>query len=74
MGGLMVQAGLTLVTVKLAFILLFLLLIGPTATHALAKAALFSGVRPMIGKRSSGDEVADGDSTPNEASGRPPSS
>ncbi|MGE0118631.1 MAG: monovalent cation/H(+) antiporter subunit G [Dongiaceae bacterium] len=44
--GLMLQAGLTLVTVKLVLILAFLFLTGPTATHALARAALISGVKP----------------------------
>ncbi|HKJ15828.1 MAG TPA: monovalent cation/H(+) antiporter subunit G [Xanthomonadales bacterium] len=43
--GIMVQAGLTLATVKLAAILLFLLFTGPTASNALASAALLSGVR-----------------------------
>jgi multicomponent Na+:H+ antiporter subunit G len=41
--GLMLQAGATLVSVKLAAILLFLLLTGPTASNALASAALLSG-------------------------------
>lgn len=44
--GLMVQAGLSLVTVKLALTLVFLLVTGPTATHALARAALHGGLRP----------------------------
>ena len=38
--GLTLQAGLTLVTIKLALILIFLLLTGPTAIHALVNAAL----------------------------------
>ena len=41
--GIILQAGLTLVTVKLIAILLFLLLTGPTASNALASAALLSG-------------------------------
>lgn len=44
--GLMVQAGASFVTVKLVLILLFLLLTSPTASHALAHAALLSGYRP----------------------------
>jgi multicomponent Na+:H+ antiporter subunit G len=44
--GLMVQSGLTLISVKLLFILIFLFFTSPTATHALAKAALFNGLRP----------------------------
>ena len=46
LAGIMVQAGLTLATVKLLAILVFLLLTGPTATYALANAALLSGMRP----------------------------
>lgn len=38
--GLMVQGGLTLVTVKLFFLLVFLWFTSPTACHALAKAAV----------------------------------
>ena len=41
--GLMLQAGLTLISLKLIAILLFLLLTGPTATNALASAALLAG-------------------------------
>jgi multicomponent Na+:H+ antiporter subunit G len=44
--GLMLQSGLTLVTVKLAFLIVFLFLTTPTATHALAKAALHGGLVP----------------------------
>jgi multicomponent Na+:H+ antiporter subunit G len=44
--GLMLQSGFTLVTVKLAFLIVFLLLTTPTATHALAKAALHGGLEP----------------------------
>ena len=41
--GLILQAGLTLVSVNLVAILLFLLLTGPTAANALASAALLAG-------------------------------
>ena len=41
--GLMLQAGVTLTCVKLAAILLFLLLTGPTSSNALASAALLAG-------------------------------
>ena len=44
--GIMLQAGFSLATVKLLAILGFLLLTGPTATYALANAALLSGMRP----------------------------
>jgi len=45
--GLMLQEGLTLVTFKLALILWLMLFTGPTATHALAKAALHGGLEPL---------------------------
>ncbi|WP_440997682.1 monovalent cation/H(+) antiporter subunit G [Arhodomonas sp. SL1] len=44
--GLALQSGLSLLTIKLALILLFLLFTTPTATHALARAALADGLRP----------------------------
>jgi multicomponent Na+:H+ antiporter subunit G len=46
LAGLMVQAGLTLVSVKLLMIILFLFITTPTATHAVAKAAMLSGLKP----------------------------
>lgn len=46
--GLMVYGGLSLVTVKLVFLLLFLLFMGPVATHALAAAALQAGIKPEV--------------------------
>lgn len=45
-GGIMLQAGLSLATIKLAAIVIFLLLTGPTATYALANAALQAGLLP----------------------------
>ena len=56
--GLMIQAGLTLVAAKLAMIGLLLLLTSPTATHALARAALMSGLKPLLGARRSTPEGA----------------
>jgi len=44
--GVMLQAGPSLAAIKLAAILLFLLLTSPTATNALASAALLAGLRP----------------------------
>ncbi len=44
--GLMLQAGFSLVSVKLLAILVFLLLTGPTASYAMANASLLSGRRP----------------------------
>jgi multicomponent Na+:H+ antiporter subunit G len=47
--GLVLQAGFTLVAVKLLFILGLLWLTSPTATHAIAKAARASGLEPLTG-------------------------
>ena len=44
--GIMLQAGLSLATVKLIAILIFLLLTGPKASYAIANAALLSGMKP----------------------------
>ena len=44
--GIMLQAGLTLASIKLLAIALFLMLTGPTATYALANSALLSGLMP----------------------------
>lgn len=44
--GMILQAGLTLASVKLVAIMLFLLLTAPTASYALANAALQTGMRP----------------------------
>ena len=44
--ALALQAGLSLVTLKLALIALFLFITGPTASHAVANAAFVAGSRP----------------------------
>ena len=44
--GMMIQAGWGLVFFKLVMILLFSFLAGTTASHAIAKAALKSGLKP----------------------------
>lgn len=44
--GVMLQAGLSLAAIKLAAILLFLLFTSPTASNALASAALLAGTKP----------------------------
>jgi len=44
--GIMLQAGISLYSIKLAAILVFLLLTGPTASNALASAALLAGNEP----------------------------
>lgn len=47
LAGLMLQAGWSLNLTKLALILVFILFTNPTATHALAKAALHGGLKPL---------------------------
>ena len=46
--GLMFQAGLSLVTVKLILISLFIFFTSPTATQAVANAARVMGLKPML--------------------------
>lgn len=46
LGGLMLQAGWTLVLAKLAFVLVLLWITSPTAAHAIARAALEDGLEP----------------------------
>lgn len=46
--GLMLQAGLTLVTLKLAMILLAFVFTAPVATHAVAQAALHQEIKPKL--------------------------
>ena len=48
--GLMLQAGWSLVTFKLFITLVFLLFTSSTAAHALAKAAVHSGLKPWTNK------------------------
>ena len=48
LAGLMVHEGFTLVTAKLALVLVFLILTSPTAGHALAKAAFLRGLAPKL--------------------------
>lgn len=45
--GLMLQAGFTLMSVKLGFIMVFLLFTTPAATHAFAQTALRNGLIPI---------------------------
>ena len=56
--GLMLHAGIGLVTVKLLTILFFLLVTSPTSAHALAKAAISHGLDPR------GADKGGGPSTP----------
>ncbi len=47
LAGLMVQAGISLAALKLAFIGVTLFFTGPTSTYALADACLSGGVKPL---------------------------
>lgn len=64
--GMCLQAGWSLVTVKLLIIGAFLFITGPTATHAVANAALATGMRPreaegLTGARTDDEIRADAD-------------
>ena len=53
--GIVLQAGWSLAAIKLLAILAFLLLTGPTASYALANAAVLSGVEPGSKTRDGGE-------------------
>lgn len=46
--GLALQSGFTLVSVKLLFMGVLIFFASPTATHALARAAMVRGQRPLL--------------------------
>lgn len=46
--GLIVYEGLTMNSVKLTFIVLFVMLSNPIGTHALARAAYMRGIKPLL--------------------------
>ena len=51
LSGLAVYNGWELSTVKILFILLFVLIANPTATHAISRAALKTGLQPWTRKK-----------------------
>lgn len=55
LSGLAVHAGWSLVTVKLAMILLFLWLTTPVASHALARAAMARKIEPKLAEAAAND-------------------
>ncbi len=62
LAGLMLQAGLSLVALKLLFIAALLFFTGPVITHALAQAALHVGIEPRLAEdRREHHETANGD-------------
>jgi multicomponent Na+:H+ antiporter subunit G len=46
--GLSMQTGVSIASVKLLLIFIFLVFSSPTATHALANAALLGGLKPKL--------------------------
>ncbi len=48
--GLIIQAGLTQMSLKLLIVAFFLFITSPTATHAVAHAAYKAGLKPKLGK------------------------
>lgn len=60
--GMILQAPDWLVAVKLALILVFLAFTGPTATFALAHAAITSNVRPILAD-DTGDGAGEGENS-----------
>jgi len=46
--GMCLQAGFTLVTAKLLFLMLLFLFTAPVVTHALAQACLHEGIKPVL--------------------------
>jgi multicomponent Na+:H+ antiporter subunit G len=54
LSALMLQAGPTLISVKLLFVLLLLWYTSPVASHAVALAAMHSGLRPRLEVREDG--------------------
>ena len=56
LGGLAVYNGLELSTVKILFILLFALIANPTAIHAVARAALRTGLQPWTRQKAAQKE------------------
>ena len=59
LGAMMLQSGISLASVKLLAILVFLFLTSPTSSHALAKAALHGGVDPTAQGATNGGESDD---------------
>jgi multicomponent Na+:H+ antiporter subunit G len=65
--GFILQAGFTLVTLKLLFILLIFFFTSPVVTHALAQAALAADVEPQLAD----DRRARGVKTSEKHAGKP---
>jgi multicomponent Na+:H+ antiporter subunit G len=55
-GGLIVYEGFTQSSLKLLFVMLFIALANPIGTHALARAAIRKGLKPLLYNRSSKED------------------
>lgn len=53
--GMMIQAGLGLLSIKLFMMLIFILCTSPVATHALARSAITDGLKPQLDKDETGE-------------------
>jgi len=62
--GLMIISTGFLVFIKLVMILLLGILIGPTTSHVLAKAALHNGLEPLLGHQEEADNKETTSSNP----------
>jgi multicomponent Na+:H+ antiporter subunit G len=58
--GMGLQAGLSLVTLKLFFLLALFFFTGPVVTHALAQACLHENIRPQLTQDRRGRDLDDG--------------
>lgn len=65
--GLIIQAGFTLIALKLLFVLALLFFFGPVASHALAQAALHSNVEPILAEDRRDRPLPEGGNTSAEA-------
>ena len=71
-GGLALQSGFTLVTVKLFFIVAFLFMTSPTSTYALAQATFVAGLKPKLdgfGEDEERNDTATTDAASNKETG-----
>lgn len=77
--GLMILEGLTLNSLKLLLVILFVFLANPIGTHALARAAMAKGIRPVLGaapwvvQNVSTESDLSGHSDPSSSKGSPSS-
>lgn len=60
LSGLIIQSGISQMSLKLLLVAFFLLVTSPTATHAVAHAAYVAGVKPLLGKYKAPDVSGDG--------------